>query len=260
MKKKLIIGNWKMYIERPDEARALALQLKKKARDSKKVDIGIAPPFVFVAELVRLLESSPIKVGAQALSPYGALPDAAPDKARTGDVSAEMLKRSGALFVIVGHSERRAVGDTKDAVHSELEQAARAGLMPVLCVGEREREHSGEHFEFVEEQLRSALKDIPKNLLKKLVVAYEPVWAIGKEGSSAIRPELLEEMIIFIRKVLAEVLDRQAALKVPVLYGGSVEPANARAFVDEGGASGLLVGRASANAEQFLEIIRASQN
>lgn len=129
--------------------------------------------------------------------------------------------------------------------------------MPILCIGEREREKDGGHFELLEEQLVSALKGVPPSMLKKLVIAYEPVWAIGKHSESAIGPADLQEMVIFIKKVLADILDRKVALKVPIIYGGAVEPENAPSLIAEGGISGFLVGHASAQVEQFLEILEA---
>lgn len=262
MKKRLVVGNWKMYIESPEEARAFALNLRRRARGLSGTAVYLAPPFPLLPEVAEVLESSPVLVGAQALSPSG-------DGQHTGDVSGKMLKASGASFAIVGHSERRlrsgGSGESNDVVRAELEQAVAAGLAPLLCVGEHEHEHDGpstdfrigDHFSFIESQLSSALKNIPKNTLSKLIVAYEPVWAIGKRAEDAMQPAELQEMVIFIRKTLAELLDRKLALKVPVLYGGSVESTNARALLDEGGVSGFLVGHASAHLDSFLEIIKA---
>ena len=191
-------------------------------------------------------------MGAQTLSAHT-------DGAHTGEVSAKTLKKVGALFALVGHSERRIAGDTQEIVHAQLERAIEAGLTPILCIGEREREHDGEHFELLEAQLTSALGNIPKNSLKKLIVAYEPVWAIGRHAIDAMKPSELQEMVIFIRKVLAETLDRAVALKTPVLYGAAVEVENAALLIHEGGVNGLLVGHASVQVERFLEIIKAAQ-
>ncbi|MDZ4225925.1 MAG: triose-phosphate isomerase [Patescibacteria group bacterium] len=250
MKKKLIVGNWKMYIERAEEARALALALRRKVRGLPKIEVWVAPPTPFIAEVAEVLESSPVKVGAQRASHHQ-------DPKHTGSVSAKMLKDVGASFVIVGHSEYRIEVGTNDKVRAELERTAEAGLAPILCVGEREREADGEHFTFIENQLTSALRALPPAAVKKLVVAYEPVWAIGKRAEDAMRPAELEEMVIFIRKTLSETLDRRTALRIPILYGGSVEPTNAANLITEGGVNGFLVGHASAQVESFLEIIKA---
>jgi triosephosphate isomerase len=156
----------------------------------------------------------------------------------------------------VGHSERRAAGDSDETVHAALRAAAGAGLVSILCVGETERDAGGAHFSFVEGQLSSALKDFPKQSASKLVVAYEPVWAIGKTAADAMKPQELREMAIFIKKTLAGIFERKAALRVPILYGGSVEPENARALIAEGGVGGFLVGHASTSVDSFIEILK----
>ena len=249
-KKRLVIGNWKMYIADATEARALALLLRRKLRGLSGVDISIAPPHTMLTEISEVLKSSPIQVGAQTVSQHE-------DGPHTGEVSAAMLKDAGASFIIIGHSERRASGDSGITVRSQLERVITAGLTPVLCIGEESRERDADYFSFIEGQLNSALRNVPKNLLKKLIIAYEPVWAIGKNASQAIKPTDLQEMVIFIRKMLAELIGREAALKVPMLYGGSVEVENALALIKEGGAAGFLVGHASAHADSFLAIIKA---
>jgi triosephosphate isomerase len=249
-KKRIVAGNWKMLISSRDDARSLALGLRKKLRGITGVDVYVAPPVPFLFEVAGILETSPIRVGAQTLSSHK-------DGAHTGEVSGAMLKGAGAQFSIVGHSERREAGESESVVRAELEQAIDAGLAPMLCIGERSRDEGGEQFSTIERQIISALKDIPKNTLKKLIIAYEPVWAIGKRAEDAMKPADLEEMVIFIRKVLAELLDRTEALKVPILYGGSVDAQNAQALVKEGGANGFLVGRASASLDSFLAIIAA---
>jgi triosephosphate isomerase len=245
-----VVGNWKMYIEKPEEARTLALGLRRKLRGLAGVDVWIAPPTPFLPTIANLLESSSIKVGTQKVSHNK-------NGAHTGSVSAAMIKSIGAQFVIIGHSEYRSAAGTNDKVRGQLERTLEAGMIPVLCIGEESRGVDGEHFEVIEEQLTSALKNIPKNTLKKLVIAYEPVWAIGKRVEDAMKPAQLEEMTIFIRKMLASLLDREAALKVPILYGGSVEAQNAAALIKEGNVNGLLVGRASVGLESFIEIIQA---
>ena len=249
MKKRLVVGNWKMYIQDPGEAREFALALRKKVRGLSGVEVFVAPPLPFVGEVAEALASSPIRVGAQTLAAYA-------DEKHTGDVSGAMLKNAGADFVIVGHSERRAAGDTPDMVRAQLERAIAAGLTPILCIGELERTREADHFAYVEEHLNHALKDIPKNTLKKLIVAYEPVWAIGKSAADAMKASDVHEMSIFIRKMLTELLDRKMAARIPVLYGGSVEPDNAAQLLKEGAVSGFLVGHASVSVDSFVAIIK----
>lgn len=249
-RKRLVVGNWKMYIEHSEEARSLALGLRKKVRSISGVEVWVAPPLPFIAGVAEVTESSPMRVGAQKVAPYE-------DPQHTGAVSAKMLKSAGALFVLVGHSEQRQAGETEEEVRGGLERAFEAGLVPILCIGEPARETDGEHVAVIERQLASALQGFDATLFKKLIIAYEPVWAIGKQAEHAIGPAELQEMVIFIRKVLADIAGRPRALKVPVLYGGSVEPDNASALVREGGVNGLLVGHASAALETFLPIIQA---
>jgi triosephosphate isomerase len=237
-----------MYIESADSAKEFARTLKRKVRGLSGVEVAVAAPAPFISAVADILESSSVRVGVQAVS--------AKSGAHTGDVSAAMARSVGADFAIVGHSERRAMGETNDMIHQQLVQAASAGLMPILCVGELEHNADGAHFAFVAEQLRTALAGA-QSLASKLVVAYEPVWAIGKSAQDAMKPAEVREMAIFIRKTLADVLDRKSALKVPILYGGSVEPENAQALIVEGDISGFLVGHASADVTSFIQIVSA---
>lgn len=250
VKKRLVVGNWKMYITQADDARDFALALRRKTRGLSGVDVLLAPPHTLIPAVEEVLESSSIRVGAQAISAYA-------DEKHTGDISGAMLKDAGASFAIIGHSERRAAGESDALVREELLRAVEAGLTPILCIGEKERTRDADHFSYVEEQLNSALKDMPKNSLKKLIIAYEPVWAIGKSAADAMKPSDVHEMTIFIRKMLTELLDRKMALRTPVLYGGSVEPGNAVELLKEGGVAGFLVGHASADVDSFVAIIKA---
>ncbi len=161
-------------------------------------------------------------------------------------------------MVIVGHSERRAQGETDDMVRAQIERAQEAGLTAVLCVGEKEQDATGAHFNLIAGQLTKALSGTNITSIK-LVIAYEPVWAIGKSAVEAMTPPDVREMVIFIRKTLADILGRPAAVKVPILYGGSVEGTNARQLLEEGGVGGFLVGHASADWNSFNEILKNSK-
>lgn len=250
IKKRLVVANWKMYIESPEEAKKFAATLRRKSRLFAGVDVVIAPPFTLLPLVVSALKGSTIRTGAQTLShhEYGA---------HTGSISGDMLKKNGVTHVIVGHSERRAAGESEKEIHAQLSAAAKAGLTSILCVGESERDAGGAYFSTITDQITSAMPGFPKSEIHRLVVAYEPVWAIGKSAADAVRPVELREMSIFIKKTLADLFDRKDALRVPILYGGSVEPGNAGALIAEGDVSGFLVGHASAEIDSFVDILKA---
>jgi len=249
-KRRLVVANWKMYVESPEEARKFASTLRKKSRVFSGVEVVLAPAFTLLPVVAGALKGSNINVAGQTAAEYES-------GAHTGFVSAAMLKRIGATYVIVGHSERRAAGESEQSVHEQLVAASNAGLTAILCVGEIERDAGGSYFSVITEQLNSALNKFPKSEAGRLVIAYEPVWAIGKSAAEAMRPQELREMSIFIKKTLAELFERKAALRVPILYGGSVEPDNARALIAEGDVSGFLVGHASVEPDSFVEILKA---
>lgn len=237
-----------MYVETPEEAKRFAASLKRRARTLAGVEVWVAPPATLLAALAGIFKKSVVKVGGQSVS-------VAQSGAHTGGVSAAMLKAAGASFCIVGHSEQRALGVSDDDVHTQLESVLQQGMVGVVCVGEEERQEDGSHFARIAEELQSACRGM-QAFAGKLVVAYEPLWAIGKPSGSAMSPQELEETVIFIKKTLTDLLGRTAALKIPILYGGSVEPDNAFALLTQGGVQGLLVGRASANPDSLVEIAK----
>ena len=238
-----------MYVESPEAAKKLAAGLRRKARAFVGAEAWLAPSFPLIAPVATALKGSPIKVGAQTISVHSSA-------AHTGEVSAKMLKALGASFAIVGHSERRAAGETDELIREQLMAALSSGLTAILCVGEAVREPDGSHFAQIANQIHRALQGVVP--AGRLIVAYEPVWAIGKQAEDAMQGEDLEETAIFIRKILSEALGRDAVARVPILYGGSVEPGNAAALLKEGGVNGFLVGHASADADSFIEILKAA--
>lgn len=240
-----------MYIKSPERAVGFVRALRRKTRTFPGVSVVIAPAFPLITPVAAALKGSSIHIGAQTLSPYV-------DEKQTGEVSASILKHADVSFVIVGHSERRAAGEADEMVRAQLRAAIGEGLIPILCVGERERDASGGHFTTIARQLSSALGEKnTKNSIKRLVVAYEPVWAIGKSADAAMSPADLQETVIFIRKTLADILGRAIALRTAILYGGSVEGENAGTLAKDGGVAGFLVGHASADVDTFLPILKA---
>jgi triosephosphate isomerase len=182
--------------------------------------------------------------------------------AYTGEISAEMLYDSGAKYVILGHSERREYfHESNEDINKKIKAALSAGLVPVLCVGEKSREsETHEYLNFIKEQIESAFKNVLKNSVNKIIIAYEPVWAIGKNAVREATAEEFLEISIFIKKVLSDKFGAQAVSKIRIIYGGSVSVKNAEDFLKIGQADGFLVGRASLDPEKFGEIIKITEN
>lgn len=244
MAKKLIVGNWKMNPETEKEAKKIGSLILKKSSNFKNVLTVICPPTPFI----KILKSSG-KTGAQDVfyEETGA---------RTGEVSPKMLKSMGVKYVIVGHSERRALGDTTEIVNRKIKSVIDSGITPILCVGEKERDDHHHYLHFIKEELKSALKGVKKNKISKIVIAYEPIWAIGKGAKGVLPGEEALHMNIYIRKVISDIAGNGAEKKIRVIYGGSVDVKNSNGFLSVGKMDGLLVGRESLNPKNFLEIIK----
>lgn len=248
--KPIVIGNWKMHPESLKKAEKLFGDVMRRvARLRTPCTVGVAAPSVYLETLTKRARGKRIMVGAQNVhaSPWGAF---------TGEVSMPMLKDIGAAFVIVGHSERRAMGETSEHVGQKLAAVLKSGAYAVLCVGEQARDEEGVFLEFVGEQIASALEAIPERHISRLIIAYEPVWAIGT-GENA-TPQDAREMRLFIQKLLSHMMGEKRAMRVPVLYGGSVNEDNITAFAEEADVDGYLVGGASLDAEQFTSVIKGA--
>lgn len=248
--KKLIIGNWKMYPQTIKEASAKFVGIRKVASGLRNVQTVVCPPFVFAGELKKLVTGHRCVVGGQ-----NAWIDS--EGAFTGEVSPTMLASVGLPYVILGHSERRAMGETDELVNKKVLAGIKAGLTVVLCVGEHERDADGDYLKFISAQLRADLKNIQKKDLEKIVIAYEPIWAIGKNALRAATTEDAHEVTIAIKKTLADLFGASAG-DIAVLYGGSVDAKNAGEFLQKSGVVGLLVGRASLDVETFTKILKAA--
>jgi len=249
-KTKIIVANWKMNPESAEEAKKISFDIKESGNDFDKIKLIICPPFVFLNEIQTIFaRSKKIFVGAQDVF-------AGQGVSHTGEVNAIMLKNSGMKYVIVGHSEKRAAGDDEMIVKKKLESVLDSGLHAIFCIGEKNRDEHGVQFNEVKGQIESALLKIPKKIISKLIVAYEPVWAIGKSENEAMKPEQLHEMTIFIKKVLSDIFGFENAEKVPILYGGSVTKGNAKEIVEKGNVDGLLIGRESLKTKNFIELIK----
>lgn len=251
--RRIVVANWKMNPNTLPEAKKLFLESKKEAVRQKKVQTIIAVPFVYFAALRTLMTGSRTKLGAQNVSWWK-------DGTHTGEISAAMLINLGVSHVIVGHSERRALGENNEHVSRKVSAALKEGLVVILCVGEVVRDTGGYYLSIIETQLRTACAVVPKAMLKSLIIAYEPVWAISEgagDGQTA-TPDDIHEMTIFIRKILTNIYNRPSAERIPVLYGGSVNEENASVLTQNGMVDGFLVGGASLQPHVFGAILTAA--
>lgn len=244
-KRKLVIGNWKMNPDSVEEAKRIIKEVKKAAGNLSKTDVVACPPFVF-AHLV-LGRSGSVALGAQDVF-------AEERGSYTGEVSALMLHDIGAEYVIIGHSERRAMGETDEMVARKVEAVVTAGLTAVVCVGEHVHDAQGAYLEPLKEQIKASLAKVTKKYVKKVVMAYEPIWAIG--AKDAMDPAVVQEMMIFIRKVLSDMYGQGEVSSLPILYGGSVNFRNAGDILEKGDVDGFLVGRESVNPPGFVELLK----
>ena len=253
MAKKIVVANWKMHPKDFASAKKLFLSVKEVAKKLSHVQTIIAPPFVFLPDLAVLYSGHRILFAGQDVF-WGK------EGSFTGEISAPMLKDSGATHCIIGHSERRALGESNEDVSKKIHSAVENNLTAIFCIGESERNHhDGIYLEFLTQQIESGLSKISKRHLSRLIVAYEPIWAIGKDAKDAMKPQELHETTLLIKKVIAKMHGKSSALKVPILYGGSVEKENAQTLLSEGKVQGFLVGHASLDGEEFSEILRIAQ-
>jgi triosephosphate isomerase len=250
MRMPIIAGNWKMH-NTVGEALALVKDLARRVAAQEQVEVVVCPPFTALYAVAQALAGTRIALGAQNLfwEEQGAF---------TGEVSPLMLKDVGVKYVIVGHSERRAYQrESDEEVAKKLTAAFRADLTPILCVGEQlaERE-AGRAEAVVGAQLAADLTGLDGAAVQKLVIAYEPIWAIGT-GRSA-QPEDAAAMAAFIRRKIETAFGKEAAAALRIQYGGSVSPANSREFLTQEGIDGALVGGASLKADSFAAIVAAA--
>ncbi len=245
----LVIGNWKMNPQSKTLSVKLAGELKKGLSKVIGVEVVVAPPFVYLDSVSTTKNSSKaFCMGAQ---------DVHHEKlgAFTGEVSLSMLQNFGVTHVIVGHSERRKSGETDEAINQKLVTVLKAGLTVVVCIGEEKRDHGAHYLSFIEMQIRKALAKVPRAKLDKVVIAYEPIWAIGTGDTATV--EDVHEMKLFIEKTLSDLYGRNFAQKVRILYGGSVNGKNAQELFTKGMVDGFLVGGASLHADEFTQIAKS---
>lgn len=250
MRQAIIAGNWKMN-KTITEAIELANGLMRNLIDTQGVDIVLCPPYTSLSDVSEIINDSNIELGAQNIhwEEKGAF---------TGEISSSMLKDVGAKFVIIGHSERRQYfSETNEGVNKKISAALNAGLTPIVCVGEnlKERE-SGAAFDVIKDHIVNGLKNLNAEDALKLVIAYEPVWAIGT-GKNA-TPQQAQEVHAFIRKLLSDAYGADAAENIRIQYGGSIKPANATDLMSQPDVDGGLIGGASLDIDSFTQIVKAA--
>jgi len=248
MSRPILVANWKNYPDSLEQTKSIIKGLSKKSSVYKKLSTFIAPPHPYFESVSKLTKSF-ARLASQDIS--------LEHKTSTGEVSIEMLRNFGVRLSLIGHSERRALGETNKIVAEKVKTALRAGIIALLCIGEHEHDGEGEHLEFIRHEIRESLALVrKKEVAGKLIIAYEPIWAIGKGAKGAMQPNDLSQMVIFVRKVLSDMFGREIALKIPILYGGSVGASNAEALLNTG-INGFLVGRESLHPDNFVEIAKA---
>jgi triosephosphate isomerase len=248
MRMPLCVGNWKMFGTLA-EARPLATSVRDGLRRTKDVETVLCPPFTALAAVGEVLAGSTVGLGAQNCH-------AEPSGAHTGEIAPPMLAELGCRYVILGHSERRReLGETDELINGKVRGALAHGLIPILCVGETaEERRQGLTFTTVEGQLRAGLAEVPAEALAGVVLAYEPVWAIGTGANAT--PGQAGEVHGYLRGLLSELASKDAASAIRIVYGGSVKPENAELLAAEPEVDGALVGGASLNAQGFVTIVK----
>lgn len=250
MRRVIIAGNWKMY-KTIVEAIELVNGLKRELLDIDNIDIVVVPPYTALSEVSDMIVNSNIDLGAQDVYWEN-------EGAFTGEVSPVMLKDAGVKYVVIGHSERRTYfHETNETVNKKVKASLKAGLLPIMCVGERlEEREQNLTFKVVKDHVENGLKGLSAEEALNVVIAYEPVWAIGT-GKTA-TPAQAEEVHAYIRKVLRDMYDEETAEEIRIQYGGSVKPENIKDLINQKNIDGALVGGASLKVEQFVPIVRES--
>lgn len=233
----------------PEESIALSSGIKRGLFNVENIEVVLCPPFTSLGDVKDVIQDTNISLGAQNM--YWEA-----EGAFTGEISPKMLKETGCKYVIIGHSERRAYfGETNVTVNKKIKSALKEGLLPIMCVGEKSEEReSGKTFDVITEHVEKGLLDISAAEILKIVIAYEPVWAIGT-GKNA-TPAQAQEVHKFIRDLLAKKYGKDISGKIRIQYGGSVKPANIESLIKEKDIDGALVGGASLKVDSFVDMIK----
>ena len=249
-RKPIIAGNWKMN-KTVAEAVQLAKGICAGVQGVEDVEAVLIPPYIDITEVLKVVDGTDVTVGAQNCYWVN-------EGAYTGEIAPKMIKEAGCTYVCIGHSERRTIfGETDEIINQKIKAAIEEGLLPILCVGELlEQREAEQTLEVVKTQLEAGLKDVSVEDAKTIVIAYEPVWAIGT-GKVA-TPEQAQEVHKYIRELLVNIFDEETANVIRIQYGGSVKPDNVVEIMSQEDVDGALVGGASLKADSFCELVKRS--
>lgn len=252
MRKYFIAGNWKMN-HSISETIEYCRQLRVKGLKNISSDVVLFPPSISIQSMMKTLEDTPVKIGGQNMHQES-------DGAFTGEISSEMFADSGCEYILIGHSERRQYfNETNELVNKKLKKALGSNLKPVVCIGEKlEEREAGKTSDVILEQLKNGLKDIAKADMQNIIIAYEPIWAIGT-GLTA-KPEQAQEIHSLIRNVIKNDFSEHLGKNLRILYGGSAKVKNAKSLLSEKDIDGLLIGGASLKVDAFYKIIQITEN
>jgi triosephosphate isomerase len=251
MRRKIIAGNWKMHKDLSESQYLISKLINELRNENVNCDIIICPPFTSLSEAAGLVKNTKLKLGAQNMH--------FEDKgAFTGEVSAAMLKSAGCEYVILGHSERRAIfGESDEMINKKIKKALDTGLKPIFCIGETlQQRESGIMNDVLKHQVTEGLQHISKGEMEKVVLAYEPVWAIGTGVTAT--PQQAQEVHVFVRKLISSIFGEDTAENLVIQYGGSVKPDNAGELLSQSDIDGALVGGACLESDSFLKIIKSA--
>lgn len=250
MQKKIVVGNWKMAPIYQREAKSTFSAIKKTGSLLRNVQTVIAPPFVHLSTLKGLLAGHRVALGGQDLFWEK-------EGAHTGEVSGAMLVDYKASYVIIGHSEKRERGETDVDVAKKVKSALKEGLTPIVCVGERVRDDGGTYIRLIRKQVQAIFSSISARNADKVILAYEPIWAIGKDAKREATTEDITETAIYIRRILIDLVGKAPATRIQLLYGGSVNDKNVSDYIEKCDIAGFLVGRASLKPPVFSRILHS---
>jgi triosephosphate isomerase (TIM) len=251
MRRKVIAGNWKMHKDLSESQNLISKLINELGKEDVNCDIIICPPFTSLSEAANLVKNTKIKLGAQNMH--------FEDKgAFTGEVSAAMLKSVGCEYVILGHSERRAIfNESDEIINRKIKKALGSGLKPIFCIGETLQQREGGIMnDVLKRQVTEGLQHISIGEMEKVIIAYEPVWAIGTGVTAS--PQQAQEVHVYVRQLINNIFGEDTAQELIIQYGGSVKPDNARELLSQSDIDGALVGGACLEADSFLKIIKSA--